>query len=436
MLRKSFLFFIFACLTTLAVNSAVYAQMAPLNGTVVLEKDGKTEPVAGAVVDVFRTDVKGFYTQKTDKKGEFRFAGILYGEYLISVSAPNCAPIVYPDIRAGQEGLKIVMYPGDGKKFTEAEAKKGATSVTKNNGSDSGVSEEEKKAQAEFAKKNAEITEKNKKIEETNKVINKALTEGAEAFNAKPPNYDLAIAKFDEGYRADPDYEGSAPIMLNNKGKALRERATAAYNQGRQGDSAAKQAARDKAKPDYEEAITTFQKSLEILEKASSGDPKVQESMTRSKIEALKSCVEVQGIMTRIGIVDSPALENTSAILDKYLAAETDEKNKLSVLLTWSNDMRNSGQTKTALHGYSIFLEKTPDNMDAIAGMGLSLFAEGVSNGDKAQMQEGLNLMQKFAETAPETHPLKASVKEAVDFLKNEQKMAPQKAPATPKKKN
>ena len=82
-------------------------------------------------------------------------------------------------------------------------------------------------------------------------------------------------------------------------------------------------------------------------------------------------------------------------------------------------------------------MEKNPTSMDAMAGLGLSLFNEGVSTvpENKEEEQEGLNLMQKFADTAPDTHPLKSSVKDAVDYLKNTAKLAPQKVAAPPKKK-
>jgi hypothetical protein len=49
-------------------------------------------------------------------------------------------------------------------------------------------------------------------------------------------------------------------------------------------------------------------------------------------------------------------------------------------------------------------------------------------------MQEGLNFMQRFSDIAPDTHKLKASVKDAVELLKTEQKLAPQKITTTKKK--
>ena len=40
--------------------------------------------------------------------------------------------------------------------------------------------------------------------------------------------------------------------------------------------------------------------------------------------------------------------------------------------------------------------------------------------------------MQRFTELAPDGHPLKADVKLAVTYLKDEKKLVPQKVKATP----
>jgi hypothetical protein len=58
--------------------------------------------------------------------------------------------------------------------------------------------------------------------------VTKAVKEGNDAFAAK--NYDLAIAKYDEGIAADPEFVGSAPIFYNNRGTALTARAVDTYN--------------------------------------------------------------------------------------------------------------------------------------------------------------------------------------------------------------
>lgn len=80
---------------------------------------------------------------------------------------------------------------------------------------------EQKKAQAEFEKQKADIENKNKKIESENAIISQALKDGNAAFNAK--DWDLAITKYTEGIAASPNFAGSAPVLLNNKGAALRK---------------------------------------------------------------------------------------------------------------------------------------------------------------------------------------------------------------------
>ena len=74
---------------------------------------------------------------------------------------------------------------------------------------------DEKKAQAEYEAKAKEVTSKNETITKNNALIDQSLAEGNKAYDAK--NYDLAIAKFDEGINAAPDFAGSAPVLLNNK---------------------------------------------------------------------------------------------------------------------------------------------------------------------------------------------------------------------------
>ena len=66
-----------------------------------------------------------------------------------------------------------------------------------------------------------------------------------------------------------------------------------------------------------------------------------------------------------------------------------------------------------------------------LAGIGLALYSEGSMTAppNKEILQEGLNFMQKFVDTAPDTHKLKESTKAIIEELKNEQKLAPQKAP-------
>ena len=430
MLRKLYFSFILFAFAMLLPAASALGQFGAISG--VVEMEGTHAPVSGAIVEAYRMDMKQSPLKATtNKKGEFSFVAIPYGtDISLAVSGPNISPTVFSGVRAGKDNIKISVSPGDGKKLTDAEVRSFAkTSETATGGGE--LSPEERKAKEEYEKKLAENLAERKKAEDTNKLVNAALKEGAAAFEAG--NFDLAISKFDEGYRADPDYEGSAPIMLNNKALALRRRAIDALNKSASGDSAAKADAADRARKDTTEALTAFDKSLEVLTKA----PATDANAARNKIDALRGIVETHALMARRNL-DSSKVDSMIPALDRYLTTETDEKRKGDVLLGWSESGRLGGEMKLAIYGYRKYLERDPAHLDAMAGLGLSLFNEGVSSvpENKEEMQEGLNLMTKFTETAPDTHPLKASVKDAVDYLKNTAKLAPQKVTTPARKRN
>ena len=454
MFRKSFLFIIFAAVFTLAVHNTAYAQLAPLTGVVFLEKDGKSEPVANAVVELFRVEIKGFHNSKTNKKGEFRFAGIPYGEYVISVSAPNCAPSLVPNIRAGQEGLKITMYPGDGRKYTEAEAKKGAADIARSEDG-TGPTEEEKKAQAEIDKKNAEIEANNEKIKNADAIATKANSEGYAALSeavtaSKAGNsalaltkYSDAIAKFKEGIDAVPDFVDSTPIMLNGKIDALKGKGHLFYKEGAVlADRDARKVKWDEANKLYDEALAGFQQAMAIFKAASPTTDaaliKRRETITLSLYSIAAEIHRLKGVTG----VDASKVAEASTIYGEYIALLADPVKKIEAQMTLGDIMRRTGDFEKAVESYKKVLELKPDHAEATGQLGLSLFGVGSSTGDKEKEQEGLNYMQKYIDMAPvspadsqQTKELKESIKQAVDYLKNEQKMAPQKVTATPKKK-
>ncbi len=134
--------------------------------------------------------------------------------------------------------------------------------------------------------------------------------------------------------------------------------------------------------------------------------------------------------------LDASKGKEALAALEEFSAIETDATVKSKWQLILANALRQSGDSPNAVIAYRKVLETSPENPDALAGIGLSLFSVGASvvPENTAQMQEGLNYMQRFAETAPETHPLKASVKDAVDYLKTKQ-LSPQKTTKSTKKK-
>jgi tetratricopeptide (TPR) repeat protein len=66
----------------LALSFTSMAQITAVEG-IVKGADGK--PVQGAKINLVRTDIKGNYNTKTDKKGHYIYMGLPYGKYDISV---------------------------------------------------------------------------------------------------------------------------------------------------------------------------------------------------------------------------------------------------------------------------------------------------------------------------------------------------------------
>lgn len=430
MLRRNY--FSFVLVAVLSLTSAIFvsAQTAPLRGKVMLKKaDGTAEPVAGAVIDVYRTDVRGkLSSNKTDKKGEFIYAGVPLGVYAIAVSAPNVKPEFASNIRSGSENIMITVVAGDGRRWTEDEVRQGLNAAPA--GGEPGkqnteLTAEQKKAQAEYEKQVTEINAKNAKTQNNDALIKKVLEEGNKAYGEK--NYEMAVAKYDEGINAEPDYAGSAPVLLNNKTAALIARARNNYNQAvKSTDAAAKTAGLTSVKKDLEDAVTASDRSLTILKSATSSDAALQKSYDANKLQAISNRKEAYWLMTKTGTDRSKGKETLTAF-EEYLAIETDAKKKSDAQLALGDALREAGDADNAVIAYRKALETSPDNPDVLAGLGLSLFNSGVVSDNKEVKQEGLNYMQRFAEIAPDTHPLKASVKDAVEYLKTQDKLTPQK---------
>ncbi len=439
--RKYFTFFLAASLF-LVGNIAAFAQTAPVTGKVELKKaDGTTEPVVGAVVEVYRTDIKSkLPSGKTNKKGDFSFAGLPLGATLVfSVSGPGINPEIRPNIRAGSENIVITVTEGDGKKWTEQEVRQAvaggsAGSTNAAAAPESGkVTEDQKKAQEERAKLEAEYAEKKKKVEGANAAIQRSLSEGNQAYNSK--NYDVAVVKFEEGFQASPDFVGSAPVLLNNKGAALRGRAVTTYNENvKSTDPSAKVAAMTKVKQDLADAVESYSKSWTILKSAPAADIPDQKSYDANKLETLRGAKEALRLMAATEQVDMTKTDSAKMLVAEYVAIETEQAKKIEAQRILGDVYLAAGDAENAIAEYKKVLEIEPNDADALAGLGLSLVNTAYKTDgsiDKAKMQEAANYLQKFTEVAPANHKYLDDAKGLIASLKKEQNVTPQKtAPA------
>ena len=446
MYRKLFFTLLLTSAVFLAGNIAATAQTSPVRGEVKLKKaDGTVVPVADAVVDVYRTDTaKGNPpSSKTNKKGEFSFVGFPFGQtFALAVSGVGIGPKIEPGVKAGREGIVIIVSEGDGRKLTEAEVREALTAAV--NIPTGEVSAEQKKQNAELEKKNAEIIDKNKKVQEGDATASRANTEGVVALRAK--NYDLAIAKFAEGVAAVPDFVGSTPVMLNGKLVAHKARGFDSYVEGAKStDQAVRKSKYEAANKDFDEGLAAFDQAMALIKAAPAAtDPAEQKTRASITLELLSNTLEIHRLKAVTGI-DSSKTAQASLIVDEYIAAEPDPVKKTTARATLGDIMRASGEFDKAIAAYKSVLETAPDNNEVMASLGLSLVALGTSvePANKEQLQEGLNYMQKYADTvsilptdSKQAQEFKQSVKDTVEYLKTEQKLKAQAPPkATGKRK-
>ena len=440
MFRKSLISLFVASFAIIAGVSSAFAQNAPVTGTVELAKaDGTRGPVEGALVEVFRTDIKSSSPPaKTNKRGEFSFAGLQLGAtYILSVSGPGGTPTFITGVKAGQEKLLITMQPGDGSKTPEDEVRKRASApktATAATPESAQATEEMKKAQAEYEAKRKEVEDKNKKAQQTNEIVTAALKAGNDAFALK--NYDVAIAKYDEGIAADPAFVGSAPIFYNNRGIALRQRGVDSYNSAiKATDVSEKVESLGKAKKDFADAAAGYLNSWNVLKNAPAADIADKANFDSNKLGTLRGAIELFQMAVRTEQVDPPVIDAAKVLIPEYQAMEPEAVKKTAASVAFADLYRVVGDSENAIAAYKAILETSPENPDALVGAGLSLVNLGYINNDKTKLQEGANLLQKFAGIAPDTNKYKADALALIETLKKEQNVTPQKVTTTPAKR-
>ena len=222
--------------TAILVLSAVTAsaQTGQLRGHVIFKQaDGTSSKPADVVIDVYRTDLSGVYHTKTDKRGEFVFAGLPFiGNYIIAASLPNAMPTFQDKVKVGRDiDFEIVLNPGDGHKLTLDDIKK-MQAAGGGDAAGPAISESaaEKAKLEDIKKKNEEITAANKKAENINAVVgdsfkagNTALQAAGEAAKANKHDeaiklYGDAVQQYDIGLAADSEQAA----LLTNKAAALK----------------------------------------------------------------------------------------------------------------------------------------------------------------------------------------------------------------------
>ena len=423
----------------LAVASVpAFAQVGGLRGKVMIKQaDGQTVPLADAQIDVFRTDMKAKYNTKTNKNGEFVFAGLPFiGTYTVAASHPTAAPNYLPGVKVGRgTPVEITVTPGDGRRLTLEDLEK-VGGASPNPPAAGAPSAADKAKMEELAKKNAEIEEKNKKITESNEVIgrtfkagNDALTAANTASRAKQTDeavqkFTEAVTQYDQGLAADPEQ----PALLTNKAVALKGRGVERYNAAitnKSLDDAGRTAALDTAKADFKAAAEASSKAVTMLKaQTAPTDPAELDRLNKNKYAAMLTNAEAMRLF--VSKVDPTKADEGLTAFKDYMAVETDPAKKSKAQLDAAQMLLDSGQADKALAEFQAVLQSQPDSPEANLGAGLALYAQQ----DKAKFQDAANYLQHFVDVAPDSNPLKADAKAILAELKSTEKVIPEKTPS------
>ena len=332
---------------------SAFAQITTIEG-LVKGADGK--PVQGAEVRITRTDIKGNYKTKTDKKGHYLYMGLPMGMYNVEVWVDGKI--------AGQPQNKIKTTPGDPIPVNfdlhadqaDAQAKQAAMQKAAETGQVTddmrrGMSKEQIAAMEKQVKEQSEKMKKNKEL-------NDAFNEGMTALQAK--QYDQAIAAFDKAGTLDP----SQLAVWTNLADAYMKN-----SEGKTG-------------PAFDENV---QKGLETYQKAVTMKP------------------DDAGLHNNYALALAKAKKFDETQLELKKAADLDPTNGGKYYYNLGALLVNSGQTGPASDAFKKAIELTPTYADAYYQYGISLMGQAKtdSSGKVIPVPGTAEAFQKYLELQP-----------------------------------
>ncbi len=183
----------------LLAASGAWAQTATLQGDV---KDANGQGLKGAVIKLDRTDIKGHYQVKTDKKGHWLYTGLpgaskfdisceVDGKVVDKVSGVNAKygddnPPIDFDMRKVQQQQAATQQANQTGQVTQEQAR--------------GMSKEQKEQYEAQLKKNSEAIKKNKALNDTYNAGQDSLKAAAADTDPakKVTDYQAAVDKFNQ----------------------------------------------------------------------------------------------------------------------------------------------------------------------------------------------------------------------------------------------
>jgi tetratricopeptide (TPR) repeat protein len=171
---------------------SAFAQITTVEG-IVKGADGK--PVQNAQIKIDRTDIKGSYKTKTDKKGHYIYMGLPMGTYDIAVLVEDKQVDGAKGVRTKPGDPIPVNFDLKNQEASKEQMQKAMETGTMTKEMERGMSAEQK---AQMEKELKDRSEKMKK----NAALNDSFNAGMTAMQAK--QWDQAIASFEKAGEMDP----------------------------------------------------------------------------------------------------------------------------------------------------------------------------------------------------------------------------------------
>jgi tetratricopeptide (TPR) repeat protein len=209
--------------------ASAWGQTGSLSGDV---KDENGKPLVGALVKIERTDIKGNYKVKTDKKGHYFHAGLPLGQYNVILELDGKDVDRVNGIRTKLGDEVPINFNLQQTKASQAALAKAAESGQLTKEQERGMSADQKAALEKQTKERSAAMAKNK-------ALNDAFNTGREALQAK--QWDTAVQSFQKGAELDPNqhviwayladaYSGLAAAKNGQEQQDAYAKAIDAYN--------------------------------------------------------------------------------------------------------------------------------------------------------------------------------------------------------------
>ncbi len=358
--NRSLLLALTAMLLFTAVASA---QLSRIRGRV-LGEDGK--PLQNAVIKIERTDMKGSYNVKTNKKGEYLHAGIPFsGTYNVILTVDGQERDHVQGVRTkfgGEEEINFnLKETADKLKAAQAAAQSGEMTAEQARGMT-----KEQRAAMEKA------MEERKKQMAKNKELNDAFNAAMEARQAK--NYDVAIENFEKAYAADP----SQSVIIENMAGAYAEKAETLKG---------------------EERTAALTKAAELYAKSLATQPSAPVYNNRGLVLAKMGDIE-------------------GAKADLKQAAQLDPANAGMYYYNMGAELTNRGDAAGASEAFKMATEADPKHVNAQFQLAMSLIGQAKMDdkGNVIPPPGTIEALQKVIELAP-TSPQAAEAKAMIETL-------------------